>query len=191
MLAAALILAVSIIPLADAPDCDADPTGDITLHFYESFGTGLNNYGQLGNGSTSNLQNFDALDFDDAVAIYPSSETVYYLTSDGRLFGSGHNDCGQLGTGDTVDRHEPVRIGAGLGIVVYVACGRCDGYFEYGMKPYDVAAGAFIIQQAGGQVSDFSGGNNWLFGGEIIASGPDLFPEFQQSIKHFLIDNPE
>ena len=83
------------------------------------------------------------------------------------------------------------RLGSAATDLAYVACGRCDGYFEYGMKPYDVAAGAFIIQQAGGQVSDFSGGSNWLFGGEIIASGPDLFPEFQQSVKHFLIDNPE
>lgn len=83
------------------------------------------------------------------------------------------------------------RLGSAATDLVYVACGRCDGYFEYGMKPYDVAAGAFIIQKAGGVVSDFSGGNNWLFGREIVASGPALFPEFQQSVQHFLKDNQE
>lgn len=83
------------------------------------------------------------------------------------------------------------RLGSAATDLVYVACGRCDGYFEYGMKPYDVAAGAFIIQQAGGVVSDFSGGNNWLFGREIVASGPALFPEFQQSVQHFLKDIQE
>lgn len=81
------------------------------------------------------------------------------------------------------------RLGSAATDLIYVACGRCDGYFEYGMKPYDVAAGAFIIQQAGGKVSDFSGGDNWLFGREIVASGPKLFPEFQQSVQHFLKDN--
>jgi myo-inositol-1(or 4)-monophosphatase len=78
------------------------------------------------------------------------------------------------------------RLGSAATDLVYVACGRCDGYFEYGMKPYDVAAGAFIVQQAGGKVSDFSGGDNWLFGGEIVASGPVLFPEFQQSVSRFM-----
>lgn len=78
------------------------------------------------------------------------------------------------------------RLGSAATDLVYVACGRCDGYFEYGMKPYDVAAGAFIVQQAGGKVSDFSGNGNWLFGGEIVASGPTLFQEFQQSVFRFM-----
>lgn len=78
------------------------------------------------------------------------------------------------------------RLGSAATDLVYTACGRCDGYFEYGMKPYDVAAGAFIAQQAGGKVSDFSGGDNWLFGREIVVSGPTLFPEFLKSLQAFL-----
>ena len=78
------------------------------------------------------------------------------------------------------------RLGSAATDLVYTACGRCDGYFEYGMKPYDVAAGAFIVMQAGGTVSDFSGGDHWLFGSEIVASGPTLFPELQQSVMKFL-----
>lgn len=78
------------------------------------------------------------------------------------------------------------RLGSAATDLVYVACGRCDGYFKYGMKPYDVAAGAYIVRQAGGCVSDFSGGNNWLFGGEIVASGKLLFAELQQSLMRFM-----
>ena len=54
--------------------------------------------------------------------------------------------------------------------LVYVACGRFEGFFEYNLKAWDVAAGSFIVQQAGGAVSDFNGGNNFIFGGEIIAA---------------------
>lgn len=39
-----------------------------------------------------------------------------------------------------------------------------EGFFEYNLKPWDVAGGAFILQQAGGKVTDFSGGDNFLFG---------------------------
>lgn len=83
------------------------------------------------------------------------------------------------------------RLGSAATDLVYVACGRCDGYFEYGMKPYDVAAGTFICQQAGALVSDFSGGDNWLFGGEIVVAGPKLFPELQKSLHRFLKEDAE
>ncbi|MBS1490046.1 MAG: inositol monophosphatase [Bacteroidetes bacterium] len=63
------------------------------------------------------------------------------------------------------------RLGSAAIDLAYVACGRLEGFFEYDLKPWDVAGGAFILQQAGGTVSDFSGGNNYLFGGEICASG--------------------
>ena len=83
------------------------------------------------------------------------------------------------------------RLGSAATDLVYVACGRCDGYFEYGMKRYDVAAGTFICQQAGALVSDFSGGDNWLFGGEIVVAGPKLFPELQKSLHRFLKEDAE
>lgn len=52
----------------------------------------------------------------------------------------------------------------------YVACGRYDAYFHSGLSPWDVAAGAFILKCAGGKSTDFSGGNNYLFGKEMVAS---------------------
>lgn len=63
------------------------------------------------------------------------------------------------------------RLGSAAIDLAYVACGRLEGFFEYNLKPWDVAGGAFIVQQAGGTVSDFKGGSNYLFGGELCAGG--------------------
>lgn len=54
--------------------------------------------------------------------------------------------------------------------LAYVACGRFDGFFEYNLNAWDVAAGAFLVQQAGGTVTDFSGGTDYIFGKQIIAA---------------------
>ena len=55
-----------------------------------------------------------------------------------------------------------------------VAAGRFDGFYEYGLSPWDVAAGALIISEAGGVVTDWQGGDNWLFGKRIVAGNPDI-----------------
>ncbi len=65
--------------------------------------------------------------------------------------------------------HGVRRLGSAATDLAYVACGRFEGFFEYNLNPWDVAAGAFLVQQAGGTVTDFSGGSNYLFGGELIA----------------------
>ena len=70
------------------------------------------------------------------------------------------------------------RLGSAAVDLAYVAAGRFDAFYEHALHPWDVAAGAFIIQQAGGKVTDFNGGENWLFGGEIIAAGGNFFDEF-------------
>lgn len=62
------------------------------------------------------------------------------------------------------------RLGSAAADLAYVACGRFDAFWEYDLKPWDVAAGALLVKEAGGMVSDYSGGNNYLFGREIIAS---------------------
>ncbi len=62
--------------------------------------------------------------------------------------------------------------------LAYTACGRFDAFYEYGLHAWDVAAGAFIVQQAGGKVTDFKGGGNYLFGKEIIASNSYVNEEF-------------
>jgi myo-inositol-1(or 4)-monophosphatase len=62
------------------------------------------------------------------------------------------------------------RLGSAATDLAYVAAGRFEGFFEYNLNPWDVAAGAFLVQQAGGYVTDFSGGGNFLHGGQIIAA---------------------
>lgn len=62
------------------------------------------------------------------------------------------------------------RLGSAATDLAYVACGRFDAFWEYDLKPWDVAAGAVIVKEAGGTVADFSGGNDFLFGKEIIAT---------------------
>jgi len=62
------------------------------------------------------------------------------------------------------------RMGSAAVDLVYVACGRFEGFFEYNLNAWDVAAGAFIVQQAGGKVTDFLGGDNFIFGKQIVAA---------------------
>jgi myo-inositol-1(or 4)-monophosphatase len=52
----------------------------------------------------------------------------------------------------------------------YVAAGRTEGYFEYNLNSYDVAAGVILVQEAGGQVTDFAGGTDFIFGRKIVAT---------------------
>ena len=70
------------------------------------------------------------------------------------------------------------RLGTAATDLIYVACGRFDAFYEYGLSPWDVAAGAYIVEQAGGVISDYSGEDNWLFGKEIIASSSKLYDDF-------------
>jgi len=75
------------------------------------------------------------------------------------------------------------RIGAAAADLCYLACGRVDAFFEYNLKPWDVAAGALIVTEAGGSVCDFSGANNWLFGKEISCTNGFLEKEFNKIIQ--------
>jgi myo-inositol-1(or 4)-monophosphatase len=78
------------------------------------------------------------------------------------------------------------RMGSAAVDLSYVAAGRFDGFFEHALHAWDVAAGAFILRQAGGIATDFNGGDNWLFGGEIIAASQNYFPEFYSIVNRHL-----
>ena len=69
------------------------------------------------------------------------------------------------------------RIGSAAVDLAYVACGRFDAFFEYNLNPWDVAAGAFIVQEAGGQIMNFSGGAEFLNTREILAANGLVQPE--------------
>ncbi len=75
------------------------------------------------------------------------------------------------------------RLGSAAVDLAYVACGRFEAFYEYGLRPWDVAAGAFIVQQAGGINTDFSGGDNYIFGKEIISCNKNMNDAFTELIK--------
>lgn len=78
------------------------------------------------------------------------------------------------------------RFGSAATDLAYVACGRFDAFFEYGLKPWDVAAGSLLVRNAGGQVTDFSGGDSFLYGQEILASNGMLAPAMLEALQlHF------
>jgi myo-inositol-1(or 4)-monophosphatase len=77
------------------------------------------------------------------------------------------------------------RIGSAATDLAYVAAGRYDAFWEYSLHPWDVAAGIIIVKQAGGKVGDFSGGDNCLFGKEIVASNGKYFKEFQEIVNKY------
>jgi myo-inositol-1(or 4)-monophosphatase len=80
------------------------------------------------------------------------------------------------------------RMGSAAVDLSYVAAGRYDAFYEHALHPWDVAAGAFILKQAGGQITDFNGGDNWLFGKQIIAAGSSIFDKFYPVINRYLGD---
>ncbi len=75
------------------------------------------------------------------------------------------------------------RLGSAAADIAYVACGRFEAFYEYGLKPWDVAAGVIIVKNAGGIVSDFKGGDNFLFGADFIASNKNVYPDFLKVVK--------
>ncbi|MCH8554455.1 MAG: inositol monophosphatase [Schleiferiaceae bacterium] len=76
------------------------------------------------------------------------------------------------------------RLGTAATDLAYVACGRFEGFFEYGLAPWDVAAGIVIVREAGGIVTDFNKGDNCLYGMEIAAASAVIFDDFYQPIEN-------
>ena len=74
------------------------------------------------------------------------------------------------------------RTGSAALDLAYVACGRIDGFWEFGLKPWDVAAGALIVEEAGGHVSNMDGSMLDLAGGRIVASNGHIHQEMMEVI---------
>ncbi len=78
------------------------------------------------------------------------------------------------------------RLGSAAVDLAYVACGRFEGFFEYSLNPWDVAGGVVLVREAGGMVTDFKGGPNYLFGGSILAASPAIHQAMLAVLnKHF------
>jgi myo-inositol-1(or 4)-monophosphatase len=80
------------------------------------------------------------------------------------------------------------RMGSASIDLAYVACGRFEAFYEYGLNPWDVAAGTILIREAGGVVSGFSGNEKNLTGSEIVASNELVFAEFLEIVSKFMVD---
>jgi len=75
------------------------------------------------------------------------------------------------------------RAGSAALDLAYVAAGRLDGTWELHLAPHDVAAGALLVREAGGIVTDLHAGEDWLRGGHIVASGPALHPLLRSRLR--------
>jgi myo-inositol-1(or 4)-monophosphatase len=76
------------------------------------------------------------------------------------------------------------RMGSAAVDLAYTACGRFDGFFEYGLNPWDVAAGVYLVECAGGKTSDFNGMDKAISGKTIVASQPSIYNDLMEIIQH-------
>lgn len=74
-------------------------------------------------------------------------------------------------------------LGSAAAELCYVACGRFDAYVEGFIYPWDVAAGAIILKQAGGMITDNSGGMKWMTGQEVVATNGHIHAELLDVVK--------
>ena len=74
------------------------------------------------------------------------------------------------------------RGGAAAVDLCYIACGRLDGYFEIGLKPWDMAAGELLVTEAGGRLSDYAGGAFSISGNQLVASNGLIHDELIEKV---------
>ncbi|MBA2709773.1 MAG: inositol monophosphatase [Tatlockia sp.] len=74
------------------------------------------------------------------------------------------------------------RTGSAALDLAYVASGRLDGLWEFGLRPWDLAAGSLLIKEAGGLVSDLQGGEDYIKQGDIVAGTPKVFKGLLQTL---------
>jgi myo-inositol-1(or 4)-monophosphatase len=80
------------------------------------------------------------------------------------------------------------RLGSAATDIAYIACGRFEVFYEYGLHPWDIAAGIIILREAGGKITDFSGNENNLSGEEIVAANSAVYPEVLQIVRKFMLN---
>jgi myo-inositol-1(or 4)-monophosphatase len=75
------------------------------------------------------------------------------------------------------------RLGTASLDLAYVAAGRLDGFWEFGLKPWDVAAGIVLVREAGGMIQRLDGESNLLAGGTLVASNAVIHPRLVQLLR--------
>jgi myo-inositol-1(or 4)-monophosphatase len=86
-----------------------------------------------------------------------------------------------------LNSHGLRRLGSAATDMAYVAAGRYEAFWEHGLHAWDVAAGTIIIRQAGGKVTDFKGGDKFLFNGEMVASNGAYYNEFYDIVNKYFV----
>ncbi len=81
--------------------------------------------------------------------------------------------------------HGVRRAGSAALDLAYVACGRLDGFYEKGLKPWDIAAGALLVTEAGGIAAEFNGEAKYMESGNIIAASPKVFGQMLGLLTEF------
>ena len=79
------------------------------------------------------------------------------------------------------------RAGAAALDLAYLAAGRVDGFWEIGLKAWDIAAGALLITETGGMVSDFRGEENHLINGNVVGGVASIYPFLLEQMKKYLL----
>ncbi len=79
------------------------------------------------------------------------------------------------------------RAGAAALDLAYLGAGRVDGFWEIGLKAWDIAAGALIVQEAGGRISDFRGEENHLQNGNVVAGTPAVYPFLLEQVGRWIV----
>ena len=74
------------------------------------------------------------------------------------------------------------RTGSAALDLAYIATGRIDGFWQFGLRPWDIAAGALLVREAGGLISDMQGGDDFLKDGNVVAGTPKVFKSLLQTI---------
>ncbi|MBK7133381.1 MAG: inositol monophosphatase [Bacteroidales bacterium] len=78
------------------------------------------------------------------------------------------------------------RLGSAATDIAYIACGRFEVFYEYGLHAWDIAAGIIILREAGGKISDFAGNEKNLSGEEIVAANSAVYPEVLEIVRKFM-----
>ena len=78
------------------------------------------------------------------------------------------------------------RAGSAALDLAHVACGRLDGFWEIGLSTWDIAAGALLIEEAGGLIGDFAGGQDFLQTGNVVAGNPQVYAKILPLIQAHL-----
>ena len=71
--------------------------------------------------------------------------------------------------------------------LAYVAAGRLDGYYQFGLSTWDIAAGALLVREAGGLIGDMTGNEGWFESGNVVAASPKVFHSMIQTFNQLKI----